>query len=126
MEKSRSQKKRMSIAACISIERQRFRSTCRSRRISGTEFCRGASGSREIAGELDCSRTVILTARDLLYAEGYLESTPRGGVTVASVKQAQVNPARGAFASEAASTAIEIGPVSDRWRSVLAFEYARI
>jgi len=29
----------------------------------------------------------------LLYAEGYLESTPRGGVTVASVKQAQVNPA---------------------------------
>ena len=55
---------------------------------AGTQFL----GSREIARELGCSRTVILTAWDLLYAEGYLESTPRGGVTVASVKQAQVNP----------------------------------
>src|SRR5438445_3562271 len=86
---------------------------------AGTQFL----GSREIARELGCSRTVVLTAWDLLYAEGYLESTPRGGVTVASVKQAQMNPAPAAFAPEAASTAIEIGPVSDRWRSLLAFEY---
>jgi len=43
----------------------------------------------ELARELGCSRTVILTAWDLLYAEGYLESMPRGGVTVASVKQAK-------------------------------------
>ena len=65
---------------------------------------------------------VILTAWDLLYAEGYLESMPRGGVTVASVKQAQAHPAP-ASVLEAASTATKITPVSNRWRSLLAFEY---
>ena len=48
---------------------------------AGTHFL----GSREIARELGCSRTVVLTAWDLLYAEGYLESTQRGSVMVASV-----------------------------------------
>ncbi|MET0876070.1 MAG: winged helix-turn-helix domain-containing protein, partial [Tardiphaga sp.] len=52
---------------------------------AGTQFL----GSRETARELGCSRTVILTAWELLYAEGYLESTPRGGVSVASVNQTQ-------------------------------------
>jgi GntR family transcriptional regulator/MocR family aminotransferase len=53
---------------------------------------------------------VILTAWDLLYAEGYLESTPRGDITVASVKQAQVSPAPAASSSREDSTAIDIGP----------------
>ena len=82
---------------------------------AGTQFL----GSREIARELGCSRTVVLTAWDLLYAEGYLDSTPRGGVTVASVKQAQANPTP----VGSSSTTIEAGPVSGRWRSLLAFEY---
>src|SRR6218665_3000038 len=47
-------------------------------------------GSREVARELGCSRTVVLSAWDILYAEGYLESTPRGGVSVAQVKRANV------------------------------------
>ena len=130
MEKSRSQKKRVSIAGMhidrasavpiyLQIAAHLRNGILQGSLPAGTQFL----GSREIARELGCSRTVILTAWDLLYAEGYLESTPRGGVTVASVKHAQVNPAPAAFASEAASTAIAIGPVSDRWRSLLAFEY---
>jgi GntR family transcriptional regulator/MocR family aminotransferase len=130
MEKSRSQRKRVSIAGMhidrasavpiyLQIAAHLRNGILQGALPAGTQFL----GSREIARELGCSRTVILTAWDLLYAEGYLESTPRGGVTVASVKQAQVNSAPAAFVSEAASTAIEIGPVSDRWRSLLAFEY---
>ena len=34
----------------------------------------------ETARELGCSRAAVLTAWELLYAEGYLASTPRGGV----------------------------------------------
>ena len=130
MEKSRPQKKRVSIAGMhidrasavpIHLQIAAHLRNCilQGALPAGTQFL----GSREIVRELGCSRTVILTAWDLLYAEGYLESTPRGGVTVASVKQAQVNPAPAAFSPKAASTAIEIGPVSDRWRSLLAFEY---
>ena len=100
MEKSRSQKKRVSIAGMhidrasavpiyLQIAAHLRNGILQGSLPAGTQFL----GSREIARELGCSRTVILTAWDLLYAEGYLESTPRGGVTVASVKQAQVNPA---------------------------------
>jgi DNA-binding transcriptional regulator YhcF (GntR family) len=117
MEKSRSQKKRVSIAGMhidrasavpiyLQIAAHLRNAILQGSLPAGTQFL----GPREIARELGCSRTVILTAWDLLYAEGYLESTPRGGVTVASVKQAQVNLAPAAFASGAASTAIEIGP----------------
>src|SRR5258708_17051722 len=130
MEKPRRQKKRVSIAGMpidgasgVRIPRQ---SAAHLRNAilqgilpAGTQFL----GSREIARELGCSRTVILTAWDLLYAEGYLESMPRGGVTVASVKQAQANLMPAAFSLESASTPIEIGPVSDRCRSMLASEY---
>src|SRR5258707_15820127 len=84
---------------------------------AGTQFL----GSREVARELGCSRTVVLTAWDLLYAEGYLESTPRGGVTVASVKQAQASPAPALSSAGSTSTTIATGPVSDRWGAVLAF-----
>src|SRR3569832_1413480 len=55
---------------------------------AGTQFL----GSREIARELGCSRTVVLTAWDLLYAEGYLVSTPRGSVMVASVTASHAQP----------------------------------
>jgi GntR family transcriptional regulator / MocR family aminotransferase len=92
MEKSRPQKKRVSVAgmyidraSAIPIHLQiaaHMRDVIlRGILPAGTQFL----GSREIARELGCSRTVILTAWDLLYAEGYLESTPRGGVTVALV-----------------------------------------
>jgi GntR family transcriptional regulator/MocR family aminotransferase len=96
MEKSRIQKKRISIAgmhlertSAISLHQQiaaHMRDgILRGIFPAGTQFL----GSREIASELGCSRTVVLTAWDLLYAEGYLQSTPRGGVTVASVNQVQ-------------------------------------
>jgi GntR family transcriptional regulator/MocR family aminotransferase len=55
---------------------------------AGTQFL----GSREIARELGCSRTVVLTAWDLLYAEGYLASMPRGSVMVASVATPHAAP----------------------------------
>ena len=113
MEKSRSQKKRVSIAGMhidrasavpiyLQIAAHLRNGILQGALLAGTQFL----GSREIARELGCSRTVILTAWDLLYAEGYLESTPRGGVTVASVKQAQVNPAPAMFAhhNDAAQT----------------------
>lgn len=128
MEKPRRQKKRVSIAgmhidraSAVPIHLQiaaHLRNTILQGILpAGTQFL----GSRELARELGCSRTVILTAWDLLYAEGYLESMPRGGVTVASVKQA--NPVPATSSLEAASTTVEIGPVSGRWKSVLAFEY---
>ncbi|MDA9426571.1 MULTISPECIES: MocR-like pyridoxine biosynthesis transcription factor PdxR [Bradyrhizobium] len=79
---------------------------------SGTQFL----GSREIARELGCSRTVVLTAWDLLYAEGYLESTPRGSVMVASVASPHAEPS-------SASSAARPAHMSERWRSLLAFDY---
>ena len=85
---------------------------------AGTQFL----GSREIARELGCSRTVVLTAWDLLYAEGYLESTPRGGVTVASVTPAHALPAAAASPDQG-SLAGETHRISERWRSLLAFQY---
>src|SRR4029450_10313210 len=122
MEKSRSQKQRVSIAGMhidrasavpiyVPVAAHLRNGTLQGSLPAGTQFL----GSRKIARELGCSRTVILAAWDLLYAEGYLESTPRGGVTVASVKQAQVNPAPAAFAPEAASTAIGSGPGCGGW-----------
>src|SRR4030095_10745482 len=92
MEKSRSQKKRVSIAGMhidrasavpiyLQIAAHLRNGILQGSLPAGTQFL----GSREIARELGCSRTVILTAWDLLYAEGYLESTPRGRVMVASV-----------------------------------------
>jgi GntR family transcriptional regulator/MocR family aminotransferase len=85
---------------------------------AGTRFL----GSREIARELGCSRTAVLTAWELLYAEGYLESTPRGGVTVASLTAAQVHadvdgpgePTRGRGVT---------ARISRRWGSVMASHY---
>ncbi|MBE9606347.1 PLP-dependent aminotransferase family protein [Acetobacteraceae bacterium H6797] len=75
------------------------------------------AGSREIAGELGCSRAIVLAACDLLYAEGYLLSTPRGGVRVAEI----------AHAPGAAPPSEEPPPdgewLSDRWRSLLATDY---
>jgi GntR family transcriptional regulator/MocR family aminotransferase len=85
---------------------------------AGTRFL----GSREIARELGCSRTAVLTAWELLYAEGYLESTPRGGVTVASLTAAQAHadvdgpgePTRGRGVT---------ARISRRWASVMASHY---
>ncbi|MGY3037129.1 GntR family transcriptional regulator/MocR family aminotransferase [Bradyrhizobium sp. USDA 4354] len=77
---------------------------------SGTQFL----GSREIARELGCSRTVVLTAWDLLYAEGYLASTPRGSVMVAAVTAPNVEPA---------SPAAKPAHMSERWRSLLDLDY---
>ena len=130
MEKSRPQKKRVSIAGMyidrasavpihLQIAAHLRNEILRGSFPAGTQFL----GSRDIARELGCSRTVILTAWDLLYAEGYLDSTPRGGVTVATVKQEQSSPAPVGPSSEAASTTIEAGPVSRPWKSLLAFEY---
>src|SRR5258707_2610604 len=130
MEKSRSQKKRVSIAGMhidrasavpiyLQIAAHLRNGILQGALPAGTQFL----GSREIARELGCSRTVILTAWDLLYAEGYLESMPRGGVTVAPVNQAQASPVPELSSADSTSTTVETGPVSDRWRSLLAFEY---
>jgi GntR family transcriptional regulator / MocR family aminotransferase len=129
MEKSRRQKKRVSIAGMhidrasavplhLQIAAYMRNAILQGTLPAGTQFL----GSREIARELGCSRTVILTAWDLLYAEGYLESMPRGGVSVASVRQAPTNPAP-ITSAEAASTAIQTSAISNRWRSVLEFKY---
>jgi len=81
---------------------------------AGTQFL----GSREIARELGCSRMVVLSAWDILYAEGYLESPPRGGVSVAAVhRSAEVPLAVPANASRIA------GPISQRWQSLIGFTY---
>lgn len=77
---------------------------------SGTQFL----GSREIARELGCSRTVVLTAWDLLYAEGYLASTPRGSVMVAAVTAPHAEPA---------SPAGKPAHMSERWRALLGLDY---
>ncbi|WFU69973.1 PLP-dependent aminotransferase family protein [Bradyrhizobium sp. CB2312] len=80
---------------------------------AGTQFL----GSREIARELGCSRTVVLTAWDLLYAEGYLASMPRGSVMVAAVATPHVEP------PSATSPDAKPGHMSERWRSLLASDY---
>jgi GntR family transcriptional regulator/MocR family aminotransferase len=81
---------------------------------AGTQFL----GSREIARELGCSRMVVLSAWDILYAEGYLVSMPRGGVSVAAVQRhADVAPEAPADASRIA------GPISQRWQSLIGFTY---
>jgi GntR family transcriptional regulator / MocR family aminotransferase len=85
---------------------------------AGTRFL----GSREIARELGCSRTAVLTAWELLYAEGYLESTPRGGVTVASLTVAQASTGLEA-PGESARARVVTARVSQRWRSVMASHY---
>jgi GntR family transcriptional regulator/MocR family aminotransferase len=77
---------------------------------SGTQFL----GSREIARELGCSRTVVLTAWDLLYAEGYLASTPRGSVMVAAVAAPHAEPA---------SPAGKPARMSERWRALIGLDY---
>ncbi|WP_315834411.1 PLP-dependent aminotransferase family protein [Bradyrhizobium prioriisuperbiae] len=129
MEKSRLLNKRVSIAG-IHIERASavplhlqiaaYLRSCILQGIfpAGTQFL----GSRETARELGCSRTVVLTAWDLLYAEGYLESTPRGGVKVASVTAAHARPVPAASAA-GASTGGTTAHISARWRSLLASEY---
>ncbi|WP_413776486.1 PLP-dependent aminotransferase family protein [Rhodopseudomonas sp. P2A-2r] len=86
---------------------------------AGTQFL----GSREVARELGCSRMVVLTAWELLYAEGYLESTPRGGVKVASVSQFQAVVAVAPVPAAETGAVDHAGPVSQRWRSLLASEY---
>ena len=84
---------------------------------AGTQFL----GSREVARELGCSRMVVLTAWELLYAEGYLESTPRGGVSVASVNQTRANAAP--VTADDAAAPFDVGHISNRWQSLLASEY---
>jgi DNA-binding transcriptional MocR family regulator len=75
MEKSRSRKKRVSIAGMhidrasavpiyLQIAAHLRNGILQGSLPAGTQFL----GSREIARELGCSRTVILTAWDLLYA----------------------------------------------------------
>jgi len=81
---------------------------------AGTQFL----GSREVARELGCSRTVVLIAWDILYAEGYLKSTPRGGVSVATV-----NPGATTIPTVAADEPRVAGPISRRWQSLIGFEY---
>ncbi|MBR0679894.1 PLP-dependent aminotransferase family protein [Roseomonas eburnea] len=75
-------------------------------------------GSREIARELGCSRVIVLAALELLYAEGYLLSVPRGGVRVAALGRK--------VAPDAPPPRADIEPsrLSHRWRSVLAIDYA--
>lgn len=77
-------------------------------------------GSRAIAAELGCSRNIVLAALDLLYAEGYLLSTPRGGVTVAKIGRMQ--PAAPGPAAPADGDPDRW--MSRRWRAVLAPDYA--
>lgn len=74
-------------------------------------------GSREIAAELGCSRAIVLAACDLLYAEGYLLSVPRGGVKVAAIAR----PAGRTVPSPDADAEAEW--LSDRWKSLLATDY---
>ncbi|MEO3474444.1 PLP-dependent aminotransferase family protein [Roseomonas sp. CAU 1739] len=75
-------------------------------------------GSREIARELGCSRAIVLTALELLYAEGYLVSVPRGGVKVAALAR------KAAPDAPSPAPGIEPARLSHRWRSVLAIDYA--
>jgi GntR family transcriptional regulator/MocR family aminotransferase len=125
MDQARPQKKRISIAG-MHLERtstvalhQQIAMQLRDGILRGT-FPAGTQflGSRETARELGCSRTVVLTAWELLYAEGYLESTPRGGVRVAAVNQTHAAPP-----SSGEVPAPAAGPVSRRWQALLASQY---
>jgi GntR family transcriptional regulator / MocR family aminotransferase len=80
-------------------------------------------GSREIARELGCSRAAVLTAWELLYAEGYLVSTPRGGVTVASVTATPAASTCEAPRGRSEVAAEVTARVSQRWRAVTASSY---
>ena len=80
-------------------------------------------GSREIARELGCSRAAVLTAWELLYAEGYLASTPRGGVTVASVTTVPAASAPEAPRGRSQAAAEITARASQRWRAVIASSY---
>jgi len=80
-------------------------------------------GSREIARELGCSRAAVLTAWELLYAEGYLASTPRGGVTVASVTAVPAVSAPEAPRGRSQAAAEITARASQRWRAVIASSY---
>lgn len=124
MDKSRHPSKRVSLAGMhidrtsavplhLQIAAHIRDSILRSVFPTGTQFL----GSREIARELGCSRTVVLTAWDLLYAEGYLASTPRGSVMVASVAAPHVER------PSAALPATEPAQMSERWRSLLGLDY---
>lgn len=75
-------------------------------------------GSREIARELGCSRAIVLAALELLYAEGYLLSVPRGGVRVAAIDQPAIALA------PTPDDALDPARLSHRWRSVLGVDYA--
>lgn len=86
---------------------------------AGTQFL----GSREIARELGCSRMVVLSAWDILYAEGYLESTPRGGVSVASVNHTHAGMTVAVSFASGDETVAIAGPISGRWQSLLADQY---
>jgi GntR family transcriptional regulator/MocR family aminotransferase len=78
-------------------------------------------GSREVARELGCSRTVVLTAFDLLSAEGYLVATPRGGVVVAELTAA-VAARRAPPAAMPTDDGLP-GALSSRWDALLASAY---
>jgi DNA-binding FadR family transcriptional regulator len=84
---------------------------------SGTRFL----GTREIARELGCSRTAVLTAWELLYAEGHLESMPRGGVTVVSATSAQACPAADVSCTRSRAEGVT-ARISKRWQSLRALE----
>lgn len=73
-------------------------------------------GSRDMAAELGCSRAIVLAACDLLYAEGYLQSVPRGGVRVAAI----VRPQAAAPAPDDRDAGLRM---SGRWKSLLATDY---
>lgn len=74
-------------------------------------------GSRRLAAELGCSRAIVLTAFDLLYSEGYLQSVPRGGVEVAAVARPS-----GTSAPVSDADMADEG-LSRRWRAVLDTPY---
>lgn len=75
-------------------------------------------GSRKMAAELGCARANVLAACDLLYAEGYLVSVPRGGVRVAAIARAA------GLTAPAPDAEMADGWISDRWRTLLGTEYA--
>ncbi len=129
MERGRPQKKRVSIAGMhiermssvplhLQIAEHMRRGILQGTFPAGTQFL----GSREIAKELGCSRTVVLTAWDLLYAEGYLESMPRGGVKVAKVREPFSTPDHSS-PQMIADQKIEMARFSNRWQSLLSSEY---
>lgn len=78
-------------------------------------------GSRVLAKELDCSRTVVLQAFDLLSSEGYLDSVPRGRVMVAAdIPEERRKQRRAPEAPEVAQDAVRI---AGRWLEVVHDRY---